>query len=384
MKKILFTLFTLSLFITSAQSIWIADNNPSAPTGTNIFGTIQEAIDAAVAGDTIYIQPSPTTYAGGTSNVELHFRGIGFNLDKDIPYTSNVTSINLYGAPDGSTNPSNSSVSGLTITNLRLGKAAGGDPSYTLVGVRVFNNSVSTITYGIPVPVDDLLIAFNYINNLSFNESVDNSIIRNNVFDGSIQFFSCPTVTTIISNNIINGNIYKNSTTDFLTIQNNNFIGNGTSSTAFNSIMFDANVINNIFYGTTPSISFGGTLSTNFQNNTFNNNLTFSTGDDTLPPTGGGFGNTGNGGDVGIDPQFTTATLSTIWQSTDNYTTAAAEVTNGGTDASDIGIFGGPYPFVGVNLQLSTSSIPTIQSLNISTIINPGQDLQVDVSAKSN
>lgn len=385
MKKLLTATLIFGLFITQAQTIWIADNNPSAPTGTNIFPTIQEAIDAAAAGDTIYIQPSPTTYTGGTTIVQLHFRGIGFNLDKDIPYTSNVTRINLYGAPDGSTNSSGSSISGLGLTNLYLGRNAGGDQSYTLTGVNIYNNSINTLSYQSAVPIDDLLIAYNYINNASFNVSVDNSIFRNNVFDGTIQFFNTTTLTTIISNNIINGAIYKNSLDDFLVIQNNNFIGNGTSSVAFSSIMRDANIINNIFYGSTPSVAAAGTtISTNFQNNTFNNNITFSTGDNTLPPTGGGVDNNGNGGSENVNPQFTTATLSTVWQEADDYTTGAAAVTNGGSDGTDIGIFGGPYPFPTTNLQLTTSPIPTIQSLNISTIINPGQPLQVDVSAQSN
>ena len=112
--------------------------------------------------------------------------------------------------------------------------------------------------------------------------------------------------------------------------------------------------------------------------------MSFSTNNDVLPPQGGVAGNTGTGNYQGIDPQFASATLSNTWQSTDDYTTSGAEVTNGGTDATDVGIFGGPYPFNGVNLQLLTSAIPTIQSLNISTVINPNQPLEVNVSAKSN
>jgi len=387
MKKFLTLLLLLSFITISAQSIWIADNNPNAPTGSNIFGTIQEAIDAATAGDTIYIQPSNTAYGTGTTEVELHFRGIGFNLDKDIPYQSSVFRLNLYGAPDGSTNASNSTVSGLNITSgLYLGRNSSGDQYYTLNGVRVFNNSVNSFTYSAAVKNDDLLVAYNYIRLCTFNDTVSNTTIRNNVIDEYIIFDNSTTpITATITNNIINGYVRKDAIDDFLVVQNNNFIGNGSFSTAFSSTMENAIISNNIFYGATPSVTgAGASTSTSFENNVFTNNISFSTGNNELPPAGGGAGNTGLGNLEGIDPQFTTATLSTIWQSADDYTTSAAEVTIGGSDGTDIGIFGGPYPFGAGNLTLATSPIPTIQSLNISTIINPGQLLEVEVSAKSN
>ena len=56
-------IFAFSLYMNCwAQAIWIADNNFNAPTGANVFPTIQEAIDAASAGDIVHVQPSPTTY----------------------------------------------------------------------------------------------------------------------------------------------------------------------------------------------------------------------------------------------------------------------------------------------------------------------------------
>lgn len=387
MRHSLFAALLLCLSISYAQSVWIADNNPNAPTGANIFPTMQEAIDAATAGDTIYIQPSNTLYGTGTTNIELHFRGIGFNLDKDVPYTSDVLRINLYGAPDGSTNASNSTVSGLNFpfgSGLYLGKNAGGDLDYTLTGVRIYNNFIYTLTYNVAVAVEDLLIAYNSLVNVSFNNGHTNTIIRNNVIDGNLQFFNSANVSAIVSNNIINGSIRKDATDDFLVIQNNNFIGSG-SIVGFSN-MQNAIISNNIFYGSTPSnFTNGNSTSTSFQLNVFSNNISFATANNDLPPAGGGAGNTGGGNLVDTDPLFTSATLSTTWQSADDYTLGAGSPALGaGTDATDIGISGGPYPFGTPNLQLETSSIPTIQSLNVSSVINVGQDLQVDVSAKSN
>ncbi len=345
-----------------------------------------------MAGDTIYIQPSNTKYGTATTNIELHFRGIGFNLDKDVPYTSDVTRINLYGAPDGSTNPSNSSISGINFptssNGIYLGKASSGDQTYTLSGVRIYNNFINSLSYVSAVPIDDILVAYNYFNVMLYNNTVTNSVIRNNVVDAYIQFTSNinGVTTATVSNNIINGYIYKVSLDDFLVVQNNLFVGNGSTSTAFAFAMENAIISNNIFYGATPSVTgAGNSTSISFENNVFSNNISFSTGNNDLPPAGGGAGNTGTGNLANTDPQLTSPTLSTTWQSTDDYTLEAGSPALGaGTDATDIGISGGPYPFGSPNLQLETSPIPTIQSLNISTVINVGQDLEVEVSAKSN
>jgi len=77
------------------QTIWIVDNNFNAPTGPNIFGSLQAAIDTASAGDIIHVQPSPISYGGGTIDRQLTIQGIGFNLDKDIPLQSPVGNILL-------------------------------------------------------------------------------------------------------------------------------------------------------------------------------------------------------------------------------------------------------------------------------------------------
>ena len=55
MKKlstiILFCAFLFSVSMLNAQNILIADNNPTAPSGSHVYSTIQAAIDAAVDDD---------------------------------------------------------------------------------------------------------------------------------------------------------------------------------------------------------------------------------------------------------------------------------------------------------------------------------------------
>jgi pectin methylesterase-like acyl-CoA thioesterase len=62
MKTLLLTSLFLLTNLIYAQTLWVADNNPNAPTGSHIFSTVQEAVDAATDGDVIYITPSATTY----------------------------------------------------------------------------------------------------------------------------------------------------------------------------------------------------------------------------------------------------------------------------------------------------------------------------------
>ena len=168
-------------------------------------------------------------------------------------------------------------------------------------------------------------------------------------------------------------------------IQNNIFVGAKGTTWALNR-MLDAIIANNIFYGRTPSsLSAGNSTSTNFQRNTFSNNLSYETGNDELPPAGGGVGNSGDANIEASSPLLTDVPLLSTWSDTYDFTIqTGSPVLDAGSDGSDIGITGGPYPFTETNLFLVTTAIPTIQTLNADAIINPGDDLNVRVRAKSN
>ncbi|MEP5612750.1 MAG: hypothetical protein ABJP45_10900 [Cyclobacteriaceae bacterium] len=383
-------LFILTIFGATAQGVKIADNNFNAPTGDDIYPTIQAAIDAADPGDYVYVQPSPTTYGSVHIEKEIHLVGIGFNLDKDSPLQSTMLDVTLRNNIDNTSDASNSSVTGLTIRDIYT-TIYPGAPTITLEGLKISNCQIQELqnlccgtTYA---PVNNMEIFGNY-----FTESVDfanqatNIIVRNNLFDGNVYFASSNPNSGVVSNNIFYGAVGKASQGDNLIIQNNNFIGATGSTAAFISVMIDAIVVNNIFYGRTPSVTTGGgSTSTNFQRNTFTNNLSFSTGDDLLPPAGGGISNQGSGNLEATAPLLTNVPLLSTWASTYDFTLGAGSLAiDGGSDNSDIGISGGPYPFTEVNFILKTTAIPTIQIFNTSTVINPGDDLDVRVKAKAN
>ncbi|MEQ9403464.1 MAG: hypothetical protein RIM99_07765 [Cyclobacteriaceae bacterium] len=389
-KHILFVLFIFLVLTGYSQTVRIADNNFNAPTGTNIYATIQEAADAAGPGDYIYVQPSPTSYGSVNIEKELHLVGIGFNLDKDAPLSSTMLDIVFRNNIDNTSNASNSTVTGLTIRDIYPITYTGA-PSFLLDNIKISNCLIEEFQYfccsNTPVPMDNLELSGNqFTQQLDFATQMTNVIIRNNLFQGDMSFSSTSPNSGVVSNNIFYARISKASQGDNLIIQNNNFISATGGASAFLTTMLDAIVANNIFFGRTPSIAnAGGSTSTNFQRNTFTNNITFSTGDDLLPPSGGGAGNTGSGNLQNTTPSFTNVSLLNTWSAAYDFSLQGGSAAiNAGSDASDIGITGGPYPFSDTNLILKTTAIPTIQIFNTSTVINPGDDLDVRVKAKAN
>lgn len=390
-KLVLFSAAFLAVSFLISQTVHVVDNNAKAPTGDNVYGTLQEAADAASAGDYIYVQPSPTTYGSISVEKELHIVGIGFNLTKDLPHQSRIGNITLRANSDNTENASNSTITGLIISNIYLARNTNGGPVFTIDGVDIYNNIFNDLTWTIStsntIPATNLNIYNNQINGgITFYREVDQVIIRNNLIYGLTHFNSTNPNNAFVQNNIILSGIRKDSEGDILIIQNNNFLGQNGSNNAFSSTLLDAFVSNNIFYGRTPSISTGGSSSsTNFQRNDFDNNLSFETGNNELPPSGGGVSNSGSNNQEGVSPDFNGSipVLST-WSSAYDFSLDPLSLAvDAGTDGSDIGITGGPYPIT-TNFSLRTTSLPTIESLDVSTVINPDDDLDVSVQAKSN
>ncbi len=395
MKHFATILFVMIGHANFAQpTVWVANNNFNAPAGPNVKPTVQAAVDAAAAGDIVQVQPSPTTYGNVTIDKQITLMGIGFNVDKDIPLTSNMGSITLTNNVDNTSDADGTIIKGLNFTLLSPGLNTG--PSYLLENILIQNcqlqyiyapSSYSSID---GLEVRDCYITSNITSSsgIYFSRPVTNVIIRNNLFIFGISFASTTPGSNIITNNIIYDGIYVNAEGSNTTILNNNFIASSGGDSGFNTKLKDCIIANNIFYGMTPSISNAGSTSTNFQRNVFTNNLVFSTGDDTMPPTGGGSGNSGSGNISLVSPLFANVNLLDTWSSAYDFTLQvsgpASPAINAGSDGTDIGISGGSYPFPTPNFVLKTTAAPVIQILNTSTVINPGDPLPVRVKANSN
>jgi hypothetical protein len=281
-------------------------------------------------------------------------------------------------------------ISGLYFIKITLALENGGN--FLLENILIQNCRFTDMLNGSgggSSPIDGLEIRNCYITATSvsahqFYQSLNNVIIRNNLILGGLYFATATSGNNIVTNNIIYGKIYTNAVGGNTTILNNNFIGASGTGYAFYLKMKNGIVNNNIFYGSTPSIAAAGTTSSEFEFNSFSNNLVYSTGDDTMPPRGG-LGNNGTGNII-ASPTFVNVPLLGTWSSSYDFTLQAGSPALGaGSDGTDIGISGGAsYAWPDANFVLKTSAVPVIQILNTSTVINPGDDLPVRIKAKSN
>ncbi len=390
MKTLVLFLLTIFSISVSGQTIWVADNNFNAPTGPNVFSSIQACVNVASPGDIIQVQPSPTTYGNATIEIEnLTLMGIGFNVDKEIPLTSRMGNITLRNNIDNTTDADGTIIKGLQFGTITLAVESGGN--FLLENILIKNCQFANLYNGpgsADSPVDGLEVRDCYITNTSssanlFYKSLNNAIFRNNLVLGGFNFAAATSGNNIVTNNILYGTIYTEAEGG-TTILNNNFIGATGVDFAFTLKMKNCSVNNNIFYGVTPSIAAGGTTSSNFEFNSFSNNLVYATGDDTMPPTGG-LGNDGSGNII-TSPDFVNVPLLNTWSSGYDFTLQGGSPALGaGSDGTDIGISGGvTYAWPDANFVLKTTAAPVIQILNTSTVINPGDDLPVRIKANSN
>ncbi len=316
---------------------------------------LQDAIDAAVDNDIIYVVPSSTNYGDVTiTDKVLTIFGVGLQPDKDIGSRSLVDDLTINGAASSGCRISGLEFDRFILANTNLG--------YTLSNILLENSRL------------DVMIGPGFAAN-----SLSNVIVRNNIFNGgnntgeaqSLELFDISNF--VISNNIIRGSCCVAGAIqgDGLTIQNNLFHYGGTGG-AFHDI--DNSIVqNNIFYGASPAVG------NNQTGNSFINNLSFSTANDTF--TDGVDGNTATGNIVAMDPLLTNVPLTTsFWNDSNDPTLMAlSPALLAGQDGTDIGPSGGAIPF-----DLEGTLLPLVQTLNIPAVVTQGDDLNVNVRAKGN
>lgn len=183
-------------------------------------------------------------------------------------------------------------------------------------------------------------------------------------------------------------------------MDHNIFLGNGSSGNLYN--LYNVIVTNNIFTRSTGTVfagSINGPVLCTFNNNLSNQTtiadpLSFTPANNfvnTFTGTGGG-SNFGAGNIVGQDPLYTTAPNLNAFSFTANYRLQASSVgRNAGTDGTDLGIYGGSYPFPsggtpGSGYDTSPMPpIPQITELNIQNATVPvNGTLNVNVKATVN
>lgn len=352
MKTIFISLFLASSLWIFGQTTYTVDNNPSA--GAN-FTSVQAAINAATAGDSIYIHPSATTYGDITISKTIHLRGLGhrpeFNAG-EFPTLGNISFNGILGAP-------NSSISGLFITgNIQISNVQ----NYS--GLSVSNNRLHRISGSNTLnQSNDWLIAGNVFITSSFalidkanssNWMIINNFIQNNGTSVSWNTFTDLDASDIFRNNIIVSHQNGEAITVFVDCQN---------LTVENSIFITVGTATGIT-GTSSSI-------------TYNNCLSFSSIGQTLSALNGS-DNLNN-----QDPQFVNGgTTPTFSYSKDFHLADGSPGADHGLDGEDIGIYGNSYPF---SMEGYPEDLPYPTSLVIeNSVISNGGTLNVLFEAEGN
>jgi hypothetical protein len=354
MKKLYTSIFVTFCMLTAQATVRTVSNDPTNPAQ---FNNVQAAINAASAGDTIYVNPSQYTYADFTINKRLVVIGGGYNSNNQFNLTTVVGYITYY-RDAGIFDASGSVICGFRVNNSITG--AGGTLSVT--NLKIFRNSINSIDT-FPAAASGWTVYNNLMGPINGRNTSSNFLIQNNILVGTISSFNQSSVV----------------------IDHNLFINVG----AFNDVHF-AIITNNIM----TSSSGTQVMTGNVYQNTFNNNLSLSTNITSSAPTNSFLGgpNTGGGNMVGIDPLFINDTDFNNFNGTYNYRLQAGSPGhNAGTDGTDLGIYGGTYPFPSGGAPGSgydTSAlppIPQITSVNIqNSSVLPGNQLKVNVTATVN
>lgn len=350
----------------SAQAILMADNNPGAVATSTVFvgaTALQDAIAAAVDDDIIHVIRSTTNYGTVTIDKRLNIFGIGLFPDTDGGVRSFVSQIDIADLTATGTR-----LSGLVTTTLNLGAGTG-----ALDNLLIENSQIRQILHVSNTSTLSNIIVRNCIlgSNLSSAQTIDflfgfvsNVVIANNVIYGSASGAGNPFIGD-------NGTI----STDQSTIENNIFVHALSTSNlwyAFHDLR-NSTVKNNIFYRMSPQ---GKTVL--FQNS-FENNLSYNTNSDIFSTASS---NTSTNNIEGADPLFVNVpnannvvTLSTF----DPSLVGGSPAEGTGTLGTDMGVYGGSIPF-----SLEGTLIPTIQELDVPSMVIEGNTLDVHIKAKGN
>ena len=319
------------------------------------FSTVQPAITASATNDTIYLHGSPVSYGNFTITKRLVIIGAGYNLTNTINnYTTNVGSITV------DTVTVNQALSGLTLQGLAINGSIGCAGTDRANNVLIDRCKLSSSGAGIG------LIGSNWTIKNSFgNLTINMSSVSSNI---------------LISNNILQSLYITNGTS--LT---NYAAGVKVSNNELGSLQLWGSIyvmyVNNIV----KSSSGNGT------NNTFSRNITFTDGGPSInfpPPNNTGSGNFNNINPLYINyscPSCAGSNYSGDLLSYDfNYQTGSIAI-NGGTDSTNIGISGGPYPILTTKIFDGRTKIPLVVDVNIeNAYVKPGQSIQVHFKARKN
>ncbi len=334
MKKAVLIFAITFLTVIANATIINVDNSPNRPSGYQ--SNLQVAINAATAGDTLYVYPSNISYGTISLNKRLYLFGAGYTGTTGSE--SQIHYLHLDTATSPASNPSGSTIQGFKISKVYCDKP-------NIVNIVFAGNYFSSYVI-LSTNCSAWLFTNNYFGNYITINNNNNIIISNNIFNNIYGIMTSNSSSVFISHNLFMGWYYFNSTYN-ATISDNIFVCNSATDI---SSMARNNFINNI--------SWRSTLTPY-----------------ALPPDG----NSGSGNFSNQDPLFETATSSGNFDYTKDYNLKTASPgINAATDGNNIGPYGGSSPFV----WGGAFTIPKITTTNITNpVINQSTPINVNVKA---
>lgn len=252
----LLTILVFGFALNSQAKIWRVNNNGGIDRD---FSSLYYAIssNSVVDGDTIYVEPSATTYSGAVSmNKRLVVVGVGYRLDsanggnyglQHSSHESILSTITLNSGSEGSK---------------FIGVAAGGFQFRTIAAVtnieiercRIYGNAGIYIPSSWTKTVDSVTVRKCFFSNSGFNYVFENPnlTLQNFVMENCIFLGYARLLPGITSTNVV----FRNNTLDYITarhayVANNIFTQNTSSS-------FTACIVrNNIFVRNQGGVAVG-------------------------------------------------------------------------------------------------------------------------------
>lgn len=342
MKKTLLSMLGATTLVLSAHATVRTVNNGTITAGQ--YTSVQAAVDASVAGDTVYIHGSATSYGDVTLNKRIVLIGAGHKIT-GTQYNLPTTLSTIYLSQGNSTTlPTGSTIKGLSFSSIQ-----GSGGSLPVNNITIERNYIGTY---IIICGNNWIAKNNFVNSV-YVYDFNNVIISNNIFGSSFSVYQSNKPSVIITNNIFLNGFYLSS------ISYSNFT---------NNIVIEPSALTN----------FSGTQ------NTYNKNI-FIYADPLnfkiFPPAG----NTGVGNLNTTDNQFVSIIpLNVNLDQARNYDwhLLASSLGEGyGTDGTDCGIYGGSYPMPNMT---GATSIPQMVSMDIQNSVIPVDGtINVDIKARN-
>lgn len=384
MKRHLITALICFLGNYSFATIRTVSNDPAQPAQ---FSTFAAAQSASVDGDTIYIQGSPFQYTTLTVTKRLVIVGSGFAPNNSSAQPTNVANILL--SRNGVANASGSTIMGLLSGQISPEGSSLACDNITLLRNRFFNSTIALT-----------------LNNNASGTYSKGWVIVNNIFqgrvDGGASISSSSPLNILFANNIFVGQSINGFNSATVIIDHNVFVGVSGAGASGSVLagMYNVVVTNNVFSRSlglvldpSPSVvycTFNNNLSnlTTIANPTFYNPATDFA--NFVASIGGS--NTGSGNIIGQNPLFTLNANPDAYSTLDNYRLQATSPgKNAGNDGTDLGIYGGSYPFpsggaIGSGFDTRPAPpIPQVTNVNIqNSSLIPGAQLKVTIQATVN